>query len=80
MQTKLAPGLVEVFAFMAKTGMALADLIEVGGEHLESSSAKDRESQARREMLVVDGEARCEICRSREFTRPNTRQVDPQAT
>ena len=47
MQTKLAPAVVEVVAFMAKTGLALADLIEVGGEDLESSNPRKVEKAKR---------------------------------
>jgi hypothetical protein len=47
MQAKLAPGLAQVFDFTAKTGLGLADLIEVGGEDLESSNPRKVEKAKR---------------------------------
>jgi hypothetical protein len=41
--TKIAPTVAQVFDFMRKRGLALTDLIEIGGEDLESRDLKKRE-------------------------------------
>jgi hypothetical protein len=43
MPTKIPPSVAEVLSFMAKRGLTLVDLIEVGGEDLKSSDPKKSE-------------------------------------
>ena len=47
MRTRQAPGLVEVFDFMTKKGLALADLIEASGDDLKSTNPRKVEKTKR---------------------------------